>query len=162
MRFQYILPLILFFPLLIIQTTLIPLISINGIVPDLLLILLVFYAVKEGQMYGTILGFVFGFFFDLITGSLLGSSMLSKTLSGFIAGYFYNENKQDLYFKSYVFALIVLLCGIIDAIVYSFFSTVEFSTNILLLFFEQGLMPGLYSAVVSVFIIIFYPKRYLN
>jgi len=162
MRFQYILPLILFFPLLIIQTTLIPLISINGIVPDLLLILLVFYAVKEGQMYGTILGFVFGFFFDLITGSLLGSSMLSKTLSGFIAGYFYNENKQDLYFKSYVFALIVLLCGIIDAIVYSFFSTVEFSTNILLLFFEQGLMPGLYSALVSVFIIIFYPKRYLN
>jgi rod shape-determining protein MreD len=162
MRFQYILPLILFFPLLIVQTTLIPLISINGVVPDLLLILLVFYAVKEGQIYGTVLGFIFGFFFDLITGSLLGSSMLSKTLAGFIAGYFYNENKQDLYFKSYVFALIVLLCGIVDAIVYSFFSTIEFSTNILLLFFEQGLMPGLYSAVVSVFIIIFYPKRYLN
>jgi rod shape-determining protein MreD len=162
MRSQYILSLVIFFPLLLIQTTLIPLISINGVVPDLILILLVFYSVKRGQVYGTVLGFIYGFFFDLITGSLLGSAMLSKTLTGFIAGYFYNENKQDLYFKSYAFALVVLLCGIIDSIVYSFFSTIEFSTNILLLFFEQGFMPGLYSAVVSVFIIIFYPKRYLN
>jgi rod shape-determining protein MreD len=162
MRSQYILPLLIFFPVIIIQTTIIPLISINGVVPDLILILLVFYAARKGQIYGTILGFIFGFLFDLITGSLLGSAMLSKTLTGFIAGYFYNENEQDIYFKSYAFALIVLLCGIIDSIVYSFFSTIEFSTNILLLFFEQGFMPGLYSSVVSVFIIIFYPKRYLN
>jgi rod shape-determining protein MreD len=162
MRSQYILSLLIFFPVLLIQTTVVPLISINGIIPDLVLILLAFYAVKQGQIYGTVLGFIYGFFFDLITGSLLGSAMLSKTLTGFIAGYFYNENKQELYFKSYTFALVVLLCGVIDSIVYSFFTTIEFSTNILLLFFEQGFMPGLYSAVVSVFIIIFYPKRYLN
>lgn len=162
MRSQYILSLLIFFPVLLIQTTVVPLISINGVIPDLVLILLVFYAVRQGQIYGTVLGFIYGFFFDLITGSLLGSAMLSKTLTGFIAGYFYNENKQDLYFKSYAFALVVLLCGVIDSIIYSFFTTIEFSTNILLLFFEQGFMPGMYSGVVSVFIIIFYPKRYLN
>ncbi|MFO7444970.1 MAG: rod shape-determining protein MreD [Ignavibacteriaceae bacterium] len=162
MRSQYIISLLLFFPMLVVQTTIVPLISIGGVIPDLILILLIVYAIRYGQIYGTILGFVYGFLFDLITGSLLGSAMLSKTLTGFVAGYFSNENKQDIYFKSYAFALIVLLCGIIDSIVYSFFTAVEFSTNIMLLFFEQGIMPGLYTAVLSVFVIIFYPRRYLN
>ncbi len=161
MRAQYLFSLLLFLPLLVLQTTIIPFISINGVVPDLILILLVFYSIKYGQIYGTVLGFVYGFLFDLITGSLFGSAMLAKTLAGFTAGYFSNENKQETYFKSYTFALVVFLCGIVDSIVYSFFSTAEFSTNILLLFFEQGIMPGLYTAVVSIFVIIFYPKRYL-
>src|SRR4030065_1738770 len=109
MRSQYIVSLLLFFPLLIIQTTVVPLVSINGVIPDLILILLVFYSIRYGQIYGTILGFIYGFLFDLITGSLLGSSMLSKTLTGFVAGYFSNENKRELYLRSYTFALVVFL-----------------------------------------------------
>ena len=151
----------LFLPLLVIQITIVPLISISNVSPDLIIILLVYYAIRNGQIYGTILGFIYGFLFDLLTGSLVGSAMLSKTLTGFIAGYFSNENKQDFYFKSYTFPLVVLLCGVIDSIVYSFFSSVEFNTNILLLFFEQGIMPGLYTAFLSFIVIIFYPKRYL-
>ena len=65
---------------------------------------------------------VFGFLFDLITGSLLGSSVISKTITGFTAGYFSNENKRDFYLSSYAFPLIVLLCGIIDSFIFSFFS----------------------------------------
>ena len=88
MRSDYIYPILIFIPLAIIQTTVIPLISINGYVPDLILILLVLYTLKEGQMYGMILGFVLGFFFDLATGNVIGSTMLSKTVAGFVAGYF--------------------------------------------------------------------------
>ncbi len=105
MRTGYIISLVLFFPLLVVQTTIIPLVEINGIVPDLIMILLVYYAIKYGQIYGTVLGFVYGFFFDLITGSLFGSVMFSKTLTGFIAGYFSNENKRDYYLK-FVYFLI--------------------------------------------------------
>ena len=159
MRIQFLISILLFFPLLIIQTTVIPLIAVNGIIPDLILILLVFYSLRYGQMYGTVLGFIYGFLFDIITGSLLGSTMLSKTLTGFIAGYFSNENKRDLYLRSYSFALIVLLCSIIDSVVNSFFSTVELNTNILHLIFQQGLLPGIYTAVVSIIVIVFYPKR---
>jgi rod shape-determining protein MreD len=161
MRSEYFIPLILFFPLLLLQTTFIPLISINGIIPDLILILLVFYTIKTGQIYGTVLGFILGFFFDLITGSLLGSAMIAKTAAGFTAGYFSNENKQDIYLKTYAFSLIVLLCAIIDSMIYSFFSSVDIKANILLVLFEQGLFPGLYTALISVAVIIFQPKRSL-
>ena len=162
MKTQYIFPLLLFIPLLILQTTVIPLFALFNAVPDLILILLAFYAISYGQIYGTILGFVYGFLFDLITGSLLGSAMLSKTLAGFIAGYFSNENKREAYLKSYVFSLIVLLCTLVDTIVYSFFSTIDLSKNILALFFEQALLPALYTAVISIIVTIFYPKRSLS
>jgi rod shape-determining protein MreD len=159
MKIQYIFPLLFFFPLLVLQTTIIPMFSLYGAVPDLILILLVFYAVRYGQIFGTVLGFVFGFLFDLITGSLIGSAMLSKTMSGFIAGYFSNENKRDIYLYSYIFAFIVFLCSVVDSIVYSFFSTADLQSNFLLLFFEAGLLPGMYTAVISVLVIIFFPGR---
>ena len=46
MRSHYIISILLFFPLLVIQTTVIPLVAVNGVIPDLILILLVFYAVR--------------------------------------------------------------------------------------------------------------------
>lgn len=159
MKYQFIIPLILFIPLLILQTTLVPLVAIYSAIPDLILILLVFYAISYGQIFGTVVGFIFGFLFDLITGSLLGSAMLSKTMSGFIAGYFSNENKKDIYLRSYIFSFIVFLCAVIDSIVYSFFSSAELQRNFLLLFFEQGLLPGLYTAVISIIVFIFLPAR---
>lgn len=159
MRSEYIIPILIFFPVLVIQTTIIPLVSIAGVLPDLILVLLVFYAIRTGNIYGAVLGFIFGFFFDLITGSLLGSAMLSKTLVGFIAGYFSNENKRDLYLHSYPFILIVLLCSIIDSIVYAFFSDTDIGRNFLLLFFEQGMLPGLYTSIISLIVMIFMPKR---
>ena len=162
MRSHYILSIILFFPLLILQTTLVPLIAINGITPDLIMILLVFFAMKYGQMYGTVLGFIYGFLFDLITGTLLGSTMLAKTLAGFIAGYFSNENKVDNYLKSYPFLLIVLLCSVIDLIIGAFFTNIDLNTNFILLFFNQGMLPGIYTAVLSIFVVIFYPKRSIS
>jgi rod shape-determining protein MreD len=159
MRTEFIIPVLIFFPVLVIQTTIIPLVSIAGILPDLILVLLVFYSIRTGHIYGAVLGFIFGFFFDLITGSLLGSAMLSKTLVGFIAGYFSNENKRDLYLHSYPFVLIVLLCSIVDSIVYAFFSDTDIGRNFLLLFFEQGMLPGLYTSIISLIVMIFMPKR---
>ena len=159
MRVLYIFAIVLFFPLLVIQSTLVPLLSVVGVIPDLMLILLVYFTLRSGQMHGTILGFVYGFLLDLITGNIFGSAMIAKTVSGFIAGYFYNENKLDIYFKSIVFSLIVLLCATIDSFIFSFFSSVELEKSILLRFFEQGMFPGIYTAVASLILVMFHPRR---
>lgn len=161
MRALYIFSIILFFPLLILQSTVVPLISIGGVIPDLILILLVYFTLRLGQMHGTILGFIYGFFLDIITGNIFGSAMIAKTISGFIAGYFYNENKLDIYFKSIVFSLIVLLCATIDAFVFSFFSSVELEASILLRFLQHGMFPGFYTAVISLVLVMFHPRRSL-
>ena len=156
---SYILPVIYFFLVLLIQNTIVNFISINYIVPDLILILLVFYSIKNNKIYGMVLGFIFGFLFDIITGSLLGSSVISKTISGFTAGYFSNENKRELYLKSYAFPLIVLLCGIIDSFVYSFFSSTNLNSNFLIIMLQQGIFPGVYTAAISLIVLFFMPKR---
>jgi rod shape-determining protein MreD len=162
MRDNYFITILLFFLLLLIQTTFVPLIEINGVVPDLLLILLVYYTLKHNQMYGTILGFTFGLFFDLIAGSIVGSTMISKTLAGFTAGYFADESRQNLASGSYLFALIVLLCAMIDSVISAFFSVSDLSRNFLLLFFEQGVLPAFYTAAVSLLVIVFFPRRGIN
>jgi rod shape-determining protein MreD len=156
---QYILSIILFFPFLIIQITLVPLLSINSVIPDLILILLVYYSITQGQIYGSVLGFIYGLLFDIITGSLIGSTMIAKIIAGFTAGYFSSENKREQYLIAYNFALIVLLCALIDSTINSFFSSFEFSSNIFLIFFEHSLMPAIYTSAISLMIMIFYPKR---
>jgi len=161
LRTEFLYSLIFFVPVFIIQTTLVQFITWNAIAPNFILILLVFYSVKNGQLYGTILGFVYGLLFDLITGGLLGSAMLSNTIAGFLAGYFSNENKRHIFFKPYNFGLIVLLCSIIASIIYSIFSTFDFSTNIITSLFEDGLLPGLYTSFVAIIIMYFYPRRKL-
>ena len=161
MRTKFIFSTLFFIPVLIVQITLVQFITWNAITPNFILILLVFHSILFGQLYGTILGFVYGLLFDLITGGLLGSAMLSYTLAGFIAGYFSNENKRHIYLKPFNFGLIVLLCSITASIIYSIFSTIDFSTNIITSLFEEGLLPGLYTSVVAIIIIYFYPRRKL-
>lgn len=158
---QYIISILLFFPLLLVQTTIVPLLAIDTVIPDLILILLVYYAVTQGQIYGTILGFIYGFLFDIITGSLLGSTMIAKTMAGFTAGYFSSENKQDQYLISYNFALIVMLSSLIDSTINAFFSSINFTSNIFVLFFQYALLPTIYTAAIALMGIVFYPKKRL-
>ncbi len=162
MRSDYVVSILLFFPVLLVQTTLVPFIAINGIVPDLTIILLVFYTLRNGQIFGTTVGFIYGFLFDIITGSLLGSAMFSKTITGFVAGYFFNENKQDIYFKPYVFSLIVLLCSILNSVLNRFFTSIDINTNIISLIYLYGLLPSLYTSLLSIILIAFYPRRSFN
>lgn len=159
MKLNYLISILIFIPVLIIQTTVIPLISIGEVVPDLILILLVYYSITEGQIYGTILGFVYGFCFDLVTGSLLGSTMIAKTVAGFIAGYFSSENKVDTYLMFFNFGMIVFLAALADQIIYSFFSALDISSNIFLIFFQNAFLPAFYTALLGMIIIIFVPKR---
>jgi len=161
MKTKFLYSLLVFIPILIVQITLITFITWNSIAPNFILILLVFYTIKNNQLFGTVLGFTYGLLLDLFTGGLLGSAMLSFTVSGFIAGYFLNENKRHIYFKPLNFSLIVLLCAIISSIMFSFFSTIDFSRNIFTSIFEDGLLPGFYTAIVALILIYFYPRRKL-
>lgn len=160
MRSDYIFAVLLFIPLAVIQLTLVPWLSYNQVGPDLILILLVFYTLRVGQLGGTILGFIFGLAFDLISGTILGSAMFTKTLSGFLTGYFYNENKVEQNIHSLSLLLIVFLIGTVDSIIYSFFGNSNTgSTSILIMFFMQGLLPGLYSSVLALPLVVFYTKK---
>ena len=104
--------------LLILQTTIVPYTSISNIIPDVLLVWIVYVAVKLGQIPATVLGFTVGLLMDLISGQFIGLSALAKTVAGFFAGYFYNENKIDYTIGSHQFLTIVGLSSLFHNIIY--------------------------------------------
>jgi rod shape-determining protein MreD len=71
---------------IIIQSTLMPLISVKGIHPDLLLVIVVSYALLSGKENGVGIGFFAGLLQDLVSGSIFGISTLSKLATGYIFG----------------------------------------------------------------------------
>jgi len=159
MKFEKLLPVVLLIPVLLFQVLIVPYIELNGIVPDLVLMLLVYYTLQHGQLYGTVLGFVFGAVTDLSTGSILGSTMFTKTLAAFIAGYFYNENQIGTLVKSPMFLVIVFLSSFVNSIAFSLIANFDISINLFMLIFEQGILPALYTTVIASLVMVFTPKR---
>lgn len=154
MKLKYFIPLFVFIPVVIIQLTVIPFVSISGVIPNVLLIAAVYFSVSNGQIFGTITGAAYGLLFDLISGNLIGSNMLSMTVACFIAGYFSAETRRDKYLYTYAFTLVVFLCSLVNSIIFSFFSVIDFNTNFLLALFNHSLMPSIYTAVVSILVVI--------
>lgn len=159
MKIKYILPLIVFIPVALIQLTVIPFVSIQEVVPDLLLIAIVYFSIAYGQTFGTITGASYGLVYDLISGSLVGSSMLSKTVAAFIAGYFSGETKKEQYLYTYSFTIVVFISALIDTMIFSFFSVIDFNTNFLMALFNHALMPSIYTSLVSILVVIIPYKR---
>lgn len=71
---------------LIIQSTLLPLIAIHGVYPDLLLIIVVSHALLSGKEKGVSIGFFAGLLQDLASGSIFGTNTLAKLATGFVCG----------------------------------------------------------------------------
>ncbi len=156
---NYIKPLLIFIPVALAQLVIVPLISIGSIAPNLVFVLIAWMTLKNGQAYGTILGFVLGFLLDLISGGIIGAYMLSFTLSAFIAGYFYNENKIELNTETFFFLLIVFITGSISSFIFAAVSTSDSTANFLMMILLDGLLPGLYTALVGLPMVIITPKK---
>lgn len=71
---------------IIIQSTWLPLIAINGTCPDMLLVIVVSYALLSGKEKGVGMGFFAGLLQDLAFGSIFGTNTLSKLATGYICG----------------------------------------------------------------------------
>jgi len=159
MKLNYFTPLIVFIPVVLIQITVVPFISVQGVVPNLLLIAVVYFSISNGQIFGTVTGAVYGLLFDLISGNLVGSNMLSQTVAGFIAGYFSSETRREKYLYTYSFTLVVLISALINAMIFSFFSVMDFNTNFLQALFNHALLPSIYTSIVGILVVIIPYKR---
>lgn len=95
----------LFICAFVLQTTLIPSISIMGVKPDLLVLVLFMMAIKTGTMPAIYVGFLLGLAQDLYSPSILGQCALAKTLAGFFASLF-NEKIMRL---DPIFLIVILV-----------------------------------------------------
>ena len=137
------------FILIIVQTSIMHLLSLEGITPDLLTIWIVYIALKQGQLRATVWGFLIGLTFDFMTGSFIGLSALTKTICGFTAGYFFNDTRTLLTLGSYQFLLIVLLASLIQNTLYFIIFTRGSEISLISAVFLYGVSTTLYTATLS-------------
>lgn len=80
----------------ILQSTILQLIEIRGVIPDTMIIIVVSYALLRGQTAGAATGFAAGLIYDIFFGSSLGFYALMGLLVGHFCGIchrnFYREN----------------------------------------------------------------------
>lgn len=126
-------------------------VEVAGLTPDLLLILVVWIAIVEGQFKGIFAGFAIGLLFDVISADVFGINALSKTLVAFIAGFFYRDGKHNQILGNFRFVLIVLSCSIAHNLVYYFFYIKLSQLDSFSFIWKYGLASTLYTTVVSVF-----------
>lgn len=112
-----------FLVLFVLQFSFLPLISIYGIVPDLLVLVTVSYAFLRGSAWGALVGFVLGLVQDLSVGSFFGLHAFTLTLIGLFFGRFSDRVFKEQFFlpitasvaatlaKYLISALIIYLLG---------------------------------------------------
>jgi len=117
----YILSFVFLFLALILQSTLLELISIGGAKPDISLIVLVFISLRKGKIVGQFSGFISGFIEDFLSLPLpIGFNALIKTIIGFIYGLFKGRMFISPILMPILIILIATILKIIIAILVTF------------------------------------------
>jgi rod shape-determining protein MreD len=71
----------------VLQSSLYQFISLAGVMPNLLLILVVSQAYMRGRMTGMVVGFFSGLLIDILFGNVIGLYAMLQMLIGYITGY---------------------------------------------------------------------------
>jgi rod shape-determining protein MreD len=142
----------LFMLVLILQTSFLPVISIAGIKPDLLMIALFFFSLKYGVTPGLFVGFFLGLAQDLYAPAILGQNALTKTVIGAFVGLF-NERmmRTDLLIKT----ILLLVTFLLHDILFMIIQIIKLAGPVSVLFtdlFTKTLPRALYSLAVAALI----------
>ncbi len=88
-------------------------ISIDVVSPQLVVLFVVYMALREGQLFGMEGGFVIGFFHDLLVTHFLGFTSFLAVIAAFVAGFFYKESDVELTAQTFNFAWISAIAVLI-------------------------------------------------
>ncbi|MFH0992031.1 MAG: rod shape-determining protein MreD [bacterium] len=158
---HYLRSIFIVFCLLVLQTTFIPYISIAGILPDLLLIWLMYLALKRGQIEATVAGFFVGLLQDILVTHFFGLAALSKTVSGFIAGYFFNENKMEQTLSTYRFVALTGMVSLLHNLLYLSIFLQGTAESFLQSLIILSVGTALYTATVSILPVFTFARKSL-
>ncbi len=131
---------------LILQTTILPLLRFGGVIPDLLLVLVIFTALYYGSLAGGTVGLAAGLAQDLLGGHYLGLG----ALSGFVAGYLMGclERRVNMDNVLVIFSL-VLAGSFLAGAVYSLGQGILSSSLSVRLLWRLSASSALYDACLA-------------
>ncbi|MDZ7262983.1 MAG: rod shape-determining protein MreD [candidate division KSB1 bacterium] len=116
---QFVKYIFIFLVALFIEKNLISFIAINDITPDLILIFVIIFSLRENRPESTIVGFAAGLVQDAFTTTFFGLSALTKTIVGFWGCFFHQPRRQyTLVYYMGTSLLLVLTHDLIYQIIY--------------------------------------------
>ncbi len=136
---------------LVIQLTLINSVTILGIKPDLILIVVVVFSLLKGAKEGTISGFTSGLLQDIFSTGLLGINALAKTVTGFTCGIL----KEKIFYEHILFLipLITFIASFMQSIlIFLLLRAFGIEYGLVWSLKQVALPEALYSSLLSPFI----------
>ncbi len=137
--------------LCLLQISAVGLIAIGPLVPDLVLILVVYIAVNEGKFVGLIAAFFLGLMFDFFTLDMIGANILAKASAALLAGFFHREEGHKQITADYKFLLVVFLCSFLHNSIYGIINISAYKMNFVRFFLEYAVGASIYTAVMGIF-----------
>ena len=135
---------------LLIQTSWAHTISIAGIRPDVVLIVIVYIGIRSGELEATIFGFVTGFLLDVYNPAFMGVNAFSNSVVGFAVGYsragIVAEN-----FRAQV--LLLLIVSLIHDLLYFGLSSMSNPMKIVSSVFRYGIGTAVYTALIGLMVV---------
>ena len=84
-------------------------ITILPAVPDIVLLVLLYFSVLNGKVFGESMGFCSGIFIDFLSGAPFGFNCLFRTVIGYIAGFL----NQNINYTGFIIPALIGLLGTI-------------------------------------------------
>ncbi|MGB9771232.1 MAG: rod shape-determining protein MreD [Candidatus Kapaibacteriota bacterium] len=94
------------------------LISINGLAPDILILLVIWITLYDGKLVGLISAFFIGLLYDYLSMNVIGVNALTKTLVAYTTSFFYKENEFWNIVKSNKIFIITFFATFLHNIIY--------------------------------------------
>ena len=95
----------------VLQAGLAPYLSIGGVVPNFLLLVVITIALVEGPTSGAVVGFSAGLIFDLLGSGPVGPMLLVLTLTGYLTGLMH----ENMFAEGWLLPLTVLAIATLSA-----------------------------------------------
>lgn len=142
---------------LLIQLTLINSITILGLKPDLIMVVVVVFSLLKGEKEGTISGFASGLLQDIFSTGLLGINALVKTVIGFTCGIL----KEKIFYEHILFLIpvITFIASLVQSIlIFLLLRAFGIEYGLVWSIKQVALPEALYSSLLSPFIFLLLNK----
>jgi rod shape-determining protein MreD len=139
---------------LFLQSTILANYSINGTVPDMVLIFVVFYALLNGSGKGTVYGLLCGLLEDLYMGRFIGFNAVSKA----VVAYVVSKYQGNVFRENLLVGVTTVLAGtIINAVVTTLIALASFQVFNLTSAILTGMLYQIgYNTLLSIPLYIWY------
>ncbi|MDD3185117.1 MAG: rod shape-determining protein MreD [Anaerostipes sp.] len=142
----------------LLQTSVFEFLKLNDVMPNILLILTVSFAIIKGQSVGMGIGFACGLLIDIFSGDVMGQYALLYVIIGFVNGCFHEYFYEDEVLLP--IALLVANSFIYSLLIFTFFFVLRGRINLLAYLRVVMIPEAVYTGVLA--LPIFYVISMIN